>query len=162
MKAWRCWTLHRQGTGILCSLLAPAVTPVVWEPGTGWQTRAVCAFHPHPAPDDSSLCGRCGWRGEPDLNTLIWWLADWKRVCPPVVGRVELGGRILEGDPAHREIPHIRRAERVAITGPLYVMPGLRDHGQALADRYGSDVRVLAGRPWRRSWLRAIPQEVAA
>lgn len=159
MDAWRCWTLHRRGTGILGSLLAPFRQCVEWQPGVYWQPPATCAFHDHPAPDDSSTCGRCGWRGEPDLAQLVWWLADWKRVCPTVVGKVELGGRILRGDPKHPEIPGILRAEKVAITGPLYVMPGLRDHGQALADRYGTDVRVLGGHPWSRSWLRSIPAQ---
>jgi hypothetical protein len=122
-----------------------------------WQPPARCAFHNHQAPDDGPVCGRCGWRGQPDLGELIWWLDDWKKCCPHVVGRVELGGRILQGDHAHPEIPGILRAERTAITGPLYVMPGLGDHVQPLAGRYGCDVRLAGGQPWRRSWVRSVP-----
>lgn len=165
ITAWRCWGLHRREPGILGSLLAPFRHCVEWQPGPGWQPPAACAFHDHFAPDDGPVCARCGWRGQPDLDELIWWLADFKRVVPHVVGRVELGGKILRGDHAHPEIPGILRAELVAITGPLILMPGLPAagaHVRALADRYGAEVIEGTGERWSRTWVRSVPDLLAA
>ncbi len=164
VMGWRCWALHRREPGVLASKLDPNPGAVEWAPGPFWQRRAWCAFHGHFAPDDSEKCGRCGWRGEPDLGTLIWWLDSFKRVTPDVVGRVELGGVILQGDPKHPEIPNIRRAEQIRVAGPLIVAPvdGAGDHVRALAGRYHvDDVRLSsAGDMW--SWLRKVPADLAA
>ena len=162
--AWRCWALLSREPGVLASALDPNPRAVEWAPGPCWQRPAWCAFHDHPAPDDGEACGRCGWRGEPDLDTLIWWLQDWKHIVPHAVGGVELGGRILVGDPKHREIPNIRRAELTAVVGPIIVAPGLTadGHVEALAARYDvADVR-LSSASHPRTWLRSVPADLAA
>lgn len=163
--AWRCWALLSRGPGILASMLDPHPYVIEWQPGPGWQPPAACAFHDHPAPDDGPGCSRCGWRGQPDLAELIWWLADFKRMTPHVIGGVELGGTILRGDHAHPEIPGILRAERTRVTGPLIVAPdlGTDGHVQALAARYGCDVRLSsAGSGHPISWLRSAAADIAA
>jgi hypothetical protein len=171
VAAWRCWALAGGEPGVLASLLAPASAwePVLWAPGPGWQPDARCRFHGHPAPDASRGCGRCGWRGEPSLRTLCWWLADWKAADPAVIGRVELGGEILRGDPAHPEIPGILRAGRIRVAGPLVVgpVPGQAAHARALAEAYGVTVYAapradaLLAR-LSRSWVRELPAALAA
>lgn len=156
--AWRCWALHSL-PGVLCSYLDPNRFNVVWPAGQPW-LPAWCAFHRHPAPDDSPVCGRCGWRGQPGLAELVWWLADWKKVRPHVVGGVELGGKILQGDHAHREIPGIRRAELIRVTGPLVVAPGYGSHIGPLAGRYGAEVMPSSAAAFDRHWVKAVPADL--
>ncbi len=151
--------------GVLASMLDPNRRTVEWTLGPFWQKDAWCAFHDHFAPDDSEKCGRCGWRGEPDLGTLIWWLSDFKRVTPHVIGRVELGGTILRGDPKHPEIPNILRAQQIRIAGPLIVAPGdgAEHHVWALAERYHvDDVRLSSAARFGPGWLQKVPADLAA
>lgn len=163
MLAWRCWAF-RWEPGVLSSFLDPFRDRhnrvVEWRPGCDWQPAAECAFHSHFAPDDSPLCGRCGWRGERDLAELIWWLSDFKRVVPPAVGLVELGGRILAGDPKHPEIPGIRRAERIRLAGPVVIAPGYGEHVSAFAGMYGVQARLSSARHLDRSWVKNIPADL--
>ena len=155
--AWRCWTLHDDG--VLASALAPAgLRGTRFAPGQGW-TAAECAFHEHPAPDQGC---RCGLRGEPDLAVLLWWLADFKQVWPGAVGRVELGGVILAGDPAHPEIPGILRAGRARVAGPVFVPAGLPEGSCAgLGARYGVQVVTSAESRWNRFWVKTVPALLA-
>ena len=159
--AWRCWQLYDE-PGVLCSYLDPGRFRRLtrWEGGTGWQRPAWCAFHNHAAPDDSPVCGRCGWRGESELDMLVWWLADFKKVRPSVIGRVELGGRMLRGDPAHEEIPGIVRAEQIRITGPLVVAPGCEASIAPLARRYGVEVLPSSAARFDRFWVRSVPADL--
>ena len=158
VPAWRCWGLAATPPGLLCSCLDPFPP---WEiiqwpaPDPG---PARCAFHGHPAPDDGC---RCGWRGQPGLDELVWWLADVKHVVPHVIGGVELSGTVVTGDSAHPEIPGVLRAQRVTVTGPLITAPGLTRPGlDWLAARYGVPVRPSSARHWR-GWVRAVPADVA-
>jgi hypothetical protein len=144
--------------GVLVSRLDPfrPAGSVEWRPG--WQPPAACAFHEHPAPDEGC---RCGWRGEPDLDTLTWWLADWKRVKVMAVGRVELAGKVLTGDCAHGEIPRILRAERARVAGPVVLAPRYGQHAGALAGRYGVQVRLSSAAtaaPW---WVCTAARDLA-
>jgi hypothetical protein len=140
VTAWRCWSL-RHPPGVLYSHLDPwwPRREIEWVPG--WQS-AECAFNDHPAPDDSDLCSRCGWRGEPDLATLIWWLADHKRVRPRAVGG-------------------ILRAERARVAGPVVVAPGYAGHAGPLAVRYGVQVRLSSASCFSPSWVRACERDAA-
>jgi hypothetical protein len=136
--AWRCWGLLRE-PGHLASMLDPWPPDhiVRWSPGA---QASACAFHDHASPDKDC---RCGWRGQPDLKELLWWLADFKRVMPYVIGGVHLSGEIIQGDKAHPEIPRILRAEHAEVSGPLVVAPGLDwDHVDALSARYGVKVAL--------------------
>lgn len=157
--AWRCWALHGE-LGVLYSQLDPNKHPVRWRDGPHWQNAAWCAFHDHAAPDDSPECARCGWRGQPDLGELAWWLADFKRVTACVVGQVEVGGRILRGDRAHKEIPGIFRAELIRVTGPLVVAPGYDAHVGPLARRYGVGVIPSSAGRLSREWVRSVPADL--
>jgi hypothetical protein len=157
--AWRCWAL-RSLPGVLYSHLDPNWWHVRWRDGPGWQPGAWCAFHRHFAPDDGPVCARCGWRGQPDLDRLVWWLCDFKRVRPSVIGLVELGGTVLQGDHAHPEIPGILRAELIRVVGPLVVAPGYEHHAQALADRYDVEVRSSTAGPFSRFWVRNVPADL--
>jgi len=161
VRAWRCWNqqFYRDA---LYSCLDPNPYSVLWNGGGGWQKPAWCAFHDHFAPDDGPECGRCGWRGQPDLDTLVWWLADWKRVRPTVIGGVELGGTILQGDHAHPEIPGILRAERIRVTGPLVVAPGREYNIRMLARHYGVEVLPSSAERFDRFWVRSVPADLAA
>ena len=158
--AWRIWALRRQAPGVLYSALAPFAPreQPAWDAG-GWQRPAWCAFHAgHDAPDPGC---RCGWRGEPSLAELAWWLTSVKGIVPRVIGRVELGGRIITGDPAHPEIPRIRRAGLIRVAGPLYVAPGMAARADGLAARYGVGVRLWTGGP-AASWAGAAAARLAA
>jgi hypothetical protein len=157
--AWRCWGL-RSLPGALYSQLDPNWFPVRWRDGQDWQGPAWCAFHDHFAPDDGPDCARCGWRGQPDLGELAWWLSDFKQVAPAVVGRVELGGAVLQGDHAHREIPGILRAELVRVAGPLVVAPGYEAHISPLARRYGAEVLPSSASCLSPEWVRTVPADL--
>ena len=159
VAAWRCWSL-RSLHGVMYSHLDPNRWAVRWQDGPGWQRPAWCAFHSHFAPDDGPVCARCGWRGQPDLGELVWWLSDFKRVRPGVVGLVELGGTVLQGDRAHPEIPGILRAELVRVTGPLVVAPGLEHHIGPLAERYSAEVRPSSATRFDRTWVRNAPADL--
>jgi hypothetical protein len=157
--AWRCWGLWHT-PGLLVSRLDPFKPPGSIEWQAGWQPPAACAFHDHAAPDPGC---RCGWRGEPDLTVLTWWLAYFKRVNVHAIGRVELGGRILVGDSAHQEIPHIRRAEYARVVGPLVLGPGHERHAGPLADRYGIDDVRQSSEPWLawKTWVLSVARDLA-
>jgi hypothetical protein len=165
--------------GILASALDPNPRRFAWAPGPGWQRPAWCAlpdYYPGTPCGDvpgGGACSRCGWHALPDLGDLIWWLADFKGLAPHVIGGVELAGRVVRGSAGHPEIPDLRRAELVAVTGPLIVAPGLSTggHVQALAGRYRADVRLssatqitsrfagVASDP--RSWPRSAAADLA-
>ena len=157
VRAWRCWAVAAAGRGILCSCLDPNPHVIEWHPGA---QPAACAFHDHPAPDPAC---RCGWRGQPDLAELIWWLRDFKQVTPHVIGGVELSGAVLAGDRAHPEIPGILRAGQVRVTGPLVVGPVVYQttNVTALAARYGVQAVASSGLD-ARSWLSAVEGDLHA
>jgi hypothetical protein len=157
--AWRCWALPAD-PGALYSQLDPNRFAVRWRDGHGWQRPAWCAFHDHFAPDDGELCARCGWRGQPDLGELAWWLSDFKGVTPAVVGRVELGGTVLQGDHAHPEIPGILRAEYIRVHGPLVAAPGYEAHIVPLARRYGAEVLPSSARRFSPEWVQTVPADL--
>jgi hypothetical protein len=153
---WRIWAVKKRPYGVLCSQLDPNPFVVEWPPGH--PLRAACAFHDHDAPDGGC---RCGWRGQPSLDELIWWLRDWKHVTPMVLGGVILSGRIIRGDRAHKEIPGILRAEFAEVCGPLLVGPVKHDRENVvtLARNYGVAVRMSRYQD-PRTWFSRAREEL--
>jgi hypothetical protein len=151
-RAWRVWTI--QGT-LLRSLLDPKHNelPCIWQPGIN---TAICKFNADddaPEPD----C-RCGFRGQPCADELVEWLYDRKGMDAPVIGGVELSGRILMGDIAHPEIPMIQRAEFATVCGPLILPRHYSAAGANLAKAYDVEVRFTDGEIGQH-WMRRIPYE---
>lgn len=156
IRAWRVWTIGADaGRYCLKSFLDPRRNemPTNWQPGPN---KAACKFHDHFAPDYSC---RCGFRGQPLLGELVWWLSDFKHVTADVIGAVELSGAVLTGDPAHPEIPNILRAEYAEIISPVIMW-------QHAATEYGSDIECLYGVEVRAfpakkndQWYKDIPAD---
>jgi hypothetical protein len=155
MKAWRIWDISL-ATQELKSALDPrrVSNPTVWKPGVN---AASCKFHARHNPPEAD--GRCGFRGQESIETLIWWLYEWKHVDAAVVGGVELSGNWVYGDPAHPEIPAVVRSQYAEIVGPLFMWPSYyKALGRKVACDYG--VKVYPARSMTPGqWIRTIPLE---
>lgn len=148
MRAVRVWSLDARGH--LKSALEPrrSISPTLWKPGVN---IACCKYHKHAAPVE--LC-RCGFRGQEKASDVIDWLYDIKEIDVPVIGVVELSGRIFTGDSAHPEIPSVLRAQYAEVC-ELVISPWFAKAAPVLSRHYGATVRVAPSGK-RLSWLRDI------
>jgi ADP-ribose pyrophosphatase YjhB (NUDIX family)/protein-tyrosine phosphatase len=155
---WRAFGLDRDSDGPL--LTAPVGRGALkWGARltTDWTTGAtMTAACPHvhvwdTAPVYDCTCGLCAVETFDTAVTFARETAMAARYVvghadPMVIGAVRPEGRVLPANPKMPDPLGTWRAERLTITGPLYLPPGSEGQAEGLAARYGVEVAPIEAR----------------